>query len=66
LDVPEKSLGECPKGLEVDSMTLWVTDIVFLIFLMPVWSRINRSIREYAESAEEHVVLDEEEIELED
>ena len=64
-DSAPTSASGCPKNLEVDSTTLWVSDAVFLLFIMPIWLSINRSIRAYAdESAGEHQELVEE-IELE-
>jgi hypothetical protein len=45
----------CPKGLKVDMTTLWIADAVFILFIMPIWLRINRSLKEYAEeSLEDH------------
>ena len=47
--------------------TLWVADAVFLLFIMPIWLRINRSIREYAETADhEDPQVFNDDIELED
>ena len=47
-------------------MTTLIFDVLFLLFLMPIWFKINKSLYEYAESAhEDHQVLNEE-IELED